>query len=338
MVLVFFANESPLHVLQVLLNSALGSADDFSLTLFYSTSLLFTGLSVAIAFQGGLFNIGAEGQLTMAALMTVVCAPFLAFAEGPVGVLLLVLVGMFSGALWAGISGWIKVFRGGHEVVVTMMLNFLAAGASTYLIVGPLHNPQSQNPESIPLAAGLTLRSIDPITRLFPTSPVNSSFLLAIFLCIFSWWLLRRTVVGYKLRATGTNETAARLHGISTDKFRLFVMMVSGAIASGAAINEVLGNSGKFKIGFSADFGFVGIAVALLARNNPLAVIPSALLFGVLQKGTGDLDLETQNITRDFSRVMQAVIILSVTIVASMNWEWAFASLKRKFSKQKSES
>ena len=333
MILVAFANESPVHVLKVMLNSALGSPDDFALTLFYSTSLIFTGLAVAIAFKAGLFNIGAEGQLTVAGLSIIFFSPYLNRLPGELGLLLLLLLSFAGGALLAAISSWIKVYRGGHEVVATMMLNFLSASAATYLIVGPLHNPSSQNPESFPIAQGLMFRNYDPFSRVFPNSPVNFSLVLAILFCISTWWILKKTLIGYQIKATGFNDLASRFHGINTNKVKMLVMMFSGALASGAAINEILGSSGKFKIGFSADFGFVGIAVALLARNHPLAIIPSALLFGILQKGTGDLDLETQNITRDFSRIIQAVIILSVTIVGALDWSKIFSSFQTRFKK-----
>lgn len=310
--------ENPWQVFKVIVISGLGSFDDLALTLFYSTSLIFTGLSVAIAFQVGLFNIGAEGQLLVSTLAVAALGPLLQHLPFAVFLPLMIFIAGASGFLWGLIPGWIRAYRGGHEVVITMMLNFIAAGLANYFVVGVLQNPDSQSPETSPIQESSLLRTYDPLALIFPDTAFNGSFLLAISLCVGFAWILKFTRFGFQLRSVSANANAARNFGINVRKIQLLALAIAGAVAGLVAINEVLGNSGRFRLGFSADFGFVGIAVALLARNNPIGVIFSALLFGLLLKGTGDLDIETEFITRDFSRILQAVIILSISVISIM--------------------
>lgn len=307
-----FAGESPLHVLLVLIKSAFGTKYDLGLTLFYSTSLIFTGLSVCVAFHAGLFNIGAEGQLNVGAMAAASvgfifpnCSPLLA----PI---LSIFAAFVFGGLWGLIPGWLKAYRGSHEVVVTMMMNFIAAGLTGYMTLNIFKSGESQNPETQSLPSQYLFKSFDFVSDFFTDSPVNISLIFALLTAVIIWLLLEKSSFGFQISMTGKNEVAAGISGISTKKVRMLAMTLAGALAGLVALNDVLGSAGKFKIGFSADYGFVGIAVALLARNNPLLIITSAFLFGGLQKGAADLDLETQFITRDFAKVLQAVIIFSV--------------------------
>jgi ABC-type uncharacterized transport system permease subunit len=310
-----FAGENPWSVFLVLVKSAFGSPYDLGLALFYTTSLVFTGLSVSIAFHAGLFNIGAEGQLTVAALAAAWFG--VAFPNMPAGLapLLISVVGVSAGALWGFIPGWLRAYRGSHEVIVTMMMNFIAAALASYLTLNLIKNPDSQNPESQPLPSYFLFHDFDFLQKWLQDSPANISLILAIILSGLVYFFLYHTVWGYELRASGQNERAAEIAGIPSRKMKIFAMVLAGAMAGFVALNEVLGSSGRFKMGFSPDYGFVGIAVALLARNNPLGILASAFLFGVLQKGASDLDMETEFITRDFARIIQAILIFSVAAV-----------------------
>jgi ABC-type uncharacterized transport system permease subunit len=149
---------------------------------------------------------------------------------------------------------------------------------------------------------------------------MGNLFLVLLFFVLILWLYLGRSVWGYQLRSTGENELAAETHGISKNRAWISSMFVAGGIAGLVGIVEVLGNSHRFKIGFSADYGFVGIAVALVARGNILGVVPAALLFGILQKGSGSLDLETDKVTRDLSYIIQGLIILGVA--SDGIWDW----------------
>ncbi len=325
-----FAGENPFHTIQVLFESAFGSSYDMGLTLFYATSYIFTGLSVAIAFHAGLFNIGAEGQLTMGVLAASWIGVLLPNLPYPLSTLVAILAALIFGAIWGFIPGWLRAYRKSHEVIVTMMLNFIAAGLANYVVLNLIKNPNTQNPESAPVGQNYHLLSHDFIQNLFTDSPANFSFIIAILVALLIHFVLDKTVFGFELKASGANEEAAHMSGIESKKFRMLAMTISGMLASLVALNEVLGSAHRFRIGFSVDYGFVGIAVALLARNNPLGIIFSGLLFGVLQKGASDLDIETEFITRDFGKVIQAILILSITVFYFSDLERIKKWMKRK--------
>jgi ABC-type uncharacterized transport system permease subunit len=332
LLLVTLAGESPLVVLGILYRSAFGTPYDLGLTLFYTTSLIFTGLSVAVAFHAGLFNIGAEGQLTMATITAAAIGISCSFLPFPLAPLVAVLGASLVGFFWGWVPGYLKATRGAHEVINTMMMNFIAAGLSSWLALSIFKNPDSQNPETAAVAPQFMLKAIDFINPLFPDSPANISFVLAILTAAIFYFLLGHHVFGFELRATGQSEEAAQLSGVRTTQMKMTAMGLAGLLASGVAINEVLGSSGKFALGFSADYGFVGIAVALLARNHPLLIVITAFLFGALQKGSADLDLETEFITRDFARVIQAIIIFSVAAFHYADFAKVFKQVKQKLS------
>lgn len=339
--LAFFAGENPLRVLGILGKSSFGSWDDFALTLFYATSLMLTGLSVALSFRAGMFNIGAEGQLYIGAIGSTVLAIELAqsgLVQNPLIAFILATTFAFAfGAFWGAIPGFLKAYRGSHEVIVTMMMNFVAAGIVSYAVVGPYKNLESQSPETLLVPEAMHFPTWDPIHKLFPNSPLNLTFVIAILLCVGFWFMFARTKLGFEWRAFGLNPSVADLNGISKTKYVLLSMTVAGGVAGLVALNEIFGSAGKLRLGFSADYGFIGIAVALLARNHPLAIIPSALLFGALQKGAGDLDLETERINRDFAKVIQAVIVLSVIAAGSMTavrWQEFKLRIKNRFSRR----
>ncbi|MGZ3695447.1 MAG: ABC transporter permease [Bdellovibrionota bacterium] len=320
LVIAAIAGEKPLHVLMVIAKSAFGSRYDLGVTLYYCTPLIFTGLSVAVAFHAGLFNIGAEGQLNIGTLVATIAA--LAFPGLPplIAPLFAVACGMLAGGFWAWIAGWLRTMRGSHEVITTIMLNFIASALASWAITARLQNPESQNPETHLVAPAYFFRTMDPIARWFGDAPVSLAFPCAVVVAIAVWIFLYRTPYGFELRACGQNERAAAASGINVARTRQVAMFLAGALAAGVAIGEVFGASGKYKLGFSPDFGFIGIAVALLARNNPFGILLTAFLFAALHKGAADLDIETENVTRDLSLVIQALVILAVAILSSMRF------------------
>jgi simple sugar transport system permease protein len=312
----WIAGEKPWHVLQILGESAFGSRYDLGMTLFYATPLIFTGLSVAVAFHAGLFNIGAEGQLTLGALAAATVGavwPGLPPIFAPV---LAGLASILAGTIWGAIPGWLRARRGSHEVINTIMLNFIAAGLASYVTLYLLNNPKTQNPETRPVGSGYLIHQF----AIFDGAPVSLALPLAILAAFGVWVLLWRTGLGFELRAVGQSEPAARAAGIDPARIRIIALGAAGGLAGMVGIGEVLGNAEKFKLGFSPEYGFIGIAVALLGRNQPAGIVAAALLFGALHKGTADLDLETEHVTRELSLVLQALIILSVS--ADGLWSW----------------
>lgn len=312
----WLAGESPWHVFTILVKGAFGSGYDLGMTLFYATPLIFTGLSVAIAFHAGLFNIGAEGQLTLGALAAAAVGAVWPSLWWPLAPALAALAALLAGMLWGAIPGWLRARRGSHEVINTIMLNFVAAGLSSYVALYLLKNPDSQNPETRPIGAGYLIHKFE----VFGGAPVSLALPLAFVAAIVVWVLLWRTVLGFELRAVGQSESAARAAGIDPGRIRIIAMCLAGGLAGLVGVGEVLGNAAKFKVGFSPEYGFIGIAVALLGRNHPAGVVAAALLFGALHKGAAALDLETERVTQELSLVLQALIILSVSAEGLWNW------------------
>jgi general nucleoside transport system permease protein len=312
----WIAGENPWHVLTILCRGAFGSRYDLGMTLFYSTPLIFTGLSVAIAFQAGLFNIGAEGQLTLGALSAAAAGALWPGLPAPLAPALAGAGAILAGTLWGAIPGWLRARRGSHEVINTIMLNFIAAGLASYVALYLLKNPASQNPETRPVGPGYLIRQFGT----FGGAPVSAALPLALVVAAVVWVLLWRTSLGFEIRAVGQSESAARAAGIDAGRIRIVALSLAGALAGLVGVGEVLGNAGKFVVEFSPGYGFLGIAVALLGRNQPLGVVAAALLFGALHKGTWELDLETEHVTRELSLVLQGLIILCVS--AEGLWSW----------------
>ncbi|MBI2711294.1 MAG: ABC transporter permease [Bdellovibrio sp.] len=303
------AGEDPWHVFKILVNSAFGSRYDLGMTLVYATPLIFTGLSVAFAFHAGLFNIGAEGQLAMGAFAAAAIGYRLQNLPPYIAPLVATLGAALAGGIWGGIPGWLRAKRGSHEVINTIMLNFVAAGCCGWATIYLIPNLDSQNPETGAVGANFMI----PHFAFFGEAPVSFALPLALLVAFGFWFFLWRTVTGFEVRAVGQNESAARAAGIDASKVRILSLFVAGALAGLVGVGEVLGTAGRFKLGFSPGYGFIGIAVALLGRNRPIGIVLAALLFGALHKGTSDLDLETENVTRDISLILQAAVILCVS-------------------------
>lgn len=305
----FFAGESPIHVLKVLFQSSFGTGYDFGMTMFYSAPLLLTGLAVSIPFRAGLFNIGGEGQLLMGALAAAWAGVLGKNIQSPaLAILFATALAFFAGGVWGAIPGILKAKRGSHEVITTIMMNFIAAGLTSYFTLYVIKDPESSQAESIALPSSFHLKPF----AAFNGAPMGELiFVLIAILFIVHYWL-KNSVRGYEMKAVGENEIAAETYGISKQKSWILAMFMAGGLAGLVGVVEVLGNAHRFKLGFSADYGFVGIAVALLARGNILGIIPSAFLFGILQKGSASLDMETEKVTRDLAYIIQGLIILGV--------------------------
>jgi simple sugar transport system permease protein len=279
------------------------------MTLFYATPLMFTGFSVAIAFHAGLFNIGAEGQLTVGAMGAALAGALWPGCPRILAPLFAGSAAVLAGAAWGAIPGWLRARRGSHEVINTIMLNFVAIGLTSYITLYVLKNPGTPNPET--RAVGTHYEIVQ--FSMFDGAPVSLALPLALIVAGGLSVLLWRTPLGFELRAVGQSESAARMAGIDASKIRIVALSLAGGLAGLVGVAEVLGNAGRFKVGFSPEYGFMGIAVALLGCNRPAGVIAAALLFGALHKGAASLDLETEKVTREVSLVMQGLMVLCVS-------------------------
>jgi general nucleoside transport system permease protein len=312
----WIAGENPWHVFKILCLGAFGSSYDFGMTLSYATPLVFTGLSVAIAFHAGLFNIGAEGQLTLGALAAAAVGALWPQCPSIVAPVIAGLAAIFAGTFWGAIPGWLRARRGSHEVINTIMFNFIAAGLSSYVTLYMLKNPETQNPETRTIGAGYMIHQF----AFFGGAPVSLALPLAILAAVCVWFFLAKTTWGFELLAVGQSESASRAAGVSAANVRIIALSLAGGLAGLVGVAEVLGNAGRFKVGFSPEYGFIGIAVALLGRNHPLGILAAALLFGALHKGSSALDLETEHVTRDLSLILQALILLAVCSEGLWSW------------------
>lgn len=346
-IFVLLIGGNPIETYGLLIGSALSWPDGIGLTLFYATPLIFTGLAVAVAFRCGLLNIGAEGQLYIAAF----AASWVAIKFGgtvvdvfgqqvnyswmtlPAAVLILatILTAIFTGAAWGAIPGFLKARFGAHEVITTIMMNFIAIALASYFTQYYYKAPGDPIMQSVPIGAGAHLPRLGSFIPGMPERiPVNVAFILALLACAVVYIFLWRTKWGFEIRATGANPTAAEYGGISVRKQIVLAMAVSGGLAGMVAINEVLGYRYRYYDGFSASYGFTGIAVALLGRNHPIGVLLSALLFGMLLRGGIFVDAFTDKVSKDLVEVLQAVVILFVAAEALFRGPFGrFGLLKR---------
>lgn len=315
LIVTWMVGEAPWHVMEILYKSAFGSWYDFGMTLFYTTSLIFAGFSVMLAFHAGLFNVGAEGQLMIGALSAAAVGIVFPQVPWPYAPCLATLAAFLGGGTWAAVAGALRAWRGCHEVITTIMLNFIAAGISNWVTLYVLRNPLSQNPETKEIGKSYWVQQF----ALFQGAPVSTALVIGLVVAVLIWIFLWHTRLGFELRACGQNEHAAETAGINVPKTYFLALCLSGGVAGLVGVAEILGNSGKFKMGFSPGIGFMGIAVALLGRSRPLGVLISAFLFGALHKGTVDLDFETEHISRELSLILQALVILSVTATGFWN-------------------
>lgn len=321
----FFAGENPLNIFSILVKSAVASKYDLGLTLYYATGLTFTGLAVAVAYLSGLFNIGAEGQLHIAAIAAaLIGAKAQGWPEWLTWMFLIVAPLILSG-LWAALAGYLKAYRGSHEVIVTIMMNFISLALCSYMALTIIPNPDSQNPESMKIQESFLTLTNDSFKTYFDSAPVSSFLIVALVLSMALGFIYQKTSVGFLFDAIGENPDYTARLSFSVPKLKVTAMFISGALAGLCGLNEVLGNTGQYKIGFSPEFGFLGIAVAMMSQNNPWLVPLSSFLLAGLHKGASDLDLETSTITRDFSKILQASIILGVSLQFLLPKMWTSA-------------
>jgi ABC-type uncharacterized transport system permease subunit len=330
-ILILIIGDNPLQAYALLFGSAFSWPVGIGYTLFYATPLIFTGLAVLVAFRCGLLNIGAEGQLYIAAFATAWVGITFANLSPWLLIPMCFIAAIVGGGVWGAIPGILKARFGSHEVINTIMLNFLAVALVSYFIQYHYKAPGDPIMQSVPIAAGAHLPRLGQFIPAMPSwIPLNLAFILALICCALVYIFLWRTKWGYELRATGTNPTAAEYGGISVRKQIIIAMTISGALAGLVGINEVLGHRYRYYDGFSDNYGYTGIAVALLGRNHPVGVIISALLFAILQRGGIPVDAFTQHVTKDIVQVLQGTIILFVAAEAFFRGPFAkWGLLKR---------
>jgi ABC-type uncharacterized transport system permease subunit len=294
---------SPAIAFSALASGAFGNWLAFSDTLIKATPLIFCGLSVAIAFSGSLWNIGADGQLTAGAILAGAWGPLLVGWPHWIAIAVMLAAGTLGGAAWGGIAGWLRARRDVNEVISTIMLNFAAAQMLSWVVHGPLIESSRSFPESARLATSAQL------FLYFTPSRLNAGILLAIVLAVGGYCLLFHTVSGFQVRALGRNRRAAIFFGARAGRITIFTMAMSGAIAGVGGAVQVSAITHRLYETLSPGWGYEAIAVALVARLNPLAIVPSAVLFGALDNGAEAMQ-RTAGISPVLVQVIQALVIM----------------------------
>ncbi|MEH7882706.1 ABC transporter permease [Bacillus sp. JJ1609] len=318
-ILMLFISSNPIEGYSYLLQGALKNLERIGNTLATATPLIFTGLSVAFAFRTGLFNIGASGQMLIGGLLA--SAVGLTYdLSRPVLLLVMVIVGMIGGALWAFIPGLLKAKFNVHEVVSTIMMNWIAYW-TIYYVIPAYFKGEFLETESKKLADTATLRA-PFLTEMFDGSYINLGLFLAVIVVIIISFIINKTTLGFELKAVGFNRHAAEYAGMKVNRNIILSMLISGALAGLGGVALYTGNASSIQIGILPAQGYDGIAVALLGANNPIGVFFAAVLFGILYSGTGFMNAMTE-IPPELANTIIAIIIYfaatSVMIERLMN-------------------
>jgi general nucleoside transport system permease protein len=311
---VVFIGENPVSALQVLLYGSLGTSYGIGFTLYYATTFVFTGLSVAIAYHAGLFNIGGEGQAALGGIGVTLVSLALPWPHWAVALPFAILGAGVFGAAWAFIPGYLQARRGSHVVITTIMFNFIASALVVYLLVNVLKVPGEMAPETRNFPEGTFLpfmhEMLGAIGIPMRRTPMNLTAVLALVAAFLTWVLIWRTRLGYEMRAFGHSEPAAVYAGIDPVRITVITMLLSGAMAGMMALNVVMGFQHRLVLDYVGGAGFVGIAVSLMGRSHPFGVVLAAILFGILYQGGSELAFEMPTITREMIVVIQALVIL----------------------------
>jgi ABC-type uncharacterized transport system permease subunit len=319
-IVIALIGEDPLTALQVMVDlgdTPAQQTQSMVVILNRAIPLFLAGLAVSIAFRMGLFNIGVEGQYRLATILAAAAGAAVVL-PAPLHLLLIIVVAMLVGALWAGIVAVLKVTRGVSEVISSIMLNFVALGLASFLLSGPLRG--SEDGASIITTKGLPESAWFPgLNGVFtslglaePRTELYGFLLLAIVAGVLIGVLLKRTRFGFDLRATGLSPSAASASGVDARGMVLKTMLLSGAVAGLIGLPDLLGSTHHYGTEFTAGLGFLGIAVALLGRNSPVGIAVAALLFAFLDRAA--LPLQFADIPASVVTIIQGTIVLSVVI------------------------
>jgi general nucleoside transport system permease protein len=308
-ILIMSYGQSPSHVYRLLLEGTWGNAYGFGQVIYKTSTLAFTGLAVSLGIRAGLFNVGAESQLAaggfLAAMAGLILSPVI---PGAIAIPICMLAAALGGGIVGAIPGFLRVKFGAHEVIVTIMLNFVVLALLNWIVATRLHVPETLHTPEIRAGA---IPRLDQFIPAFHGSAANLTVIVAILAASGVWFLLFRTRRGYELRAVGLQPDAAEYGGVSVGGTWFRALTLSGAIAGLGGINYVLGYKHYYEDGFAGGSGFLGIAVALVGRNHPLGVILAALFFATLSQG--GLAIHAV-VPKQMVEVLQGVVILAVAM------------------------
>lgn len=312
-IIIWWVGGDPFTAYKGLFQGAFGNLRALSETTVWASPYIFAGLAVAVGFKGGLFNIGGEGQLAFGAVAAAwagYALPGILKTDIPpiLHVILAVGLGVSAGALWGAIPGYLKAKTGAHEVINTIMMNYIALNLTSFLLNGPM---KDNSPNNV-VARTPRIAETAQILPIFENFRFHWGFILALFIALFVWWLLWKTQLGFEIRTTGLNPDAAKYAGINVAKTIVITMGLSGGLAGLAGAIEVTALNHRHELGFSTGYGFDAIAIALLGKNHPAGVVLASLLFGAMRNGATRMQFLTQ-IPVDIISIIQALILLLVS-------------------------
>ncbi|RLL45374.1 ABC transporter permease [Oceanobacillus piezotolerans] len=314
-IIMLLSGHNPISGYAALWNGAFGDSYTIGETVRRITPLMLTGLAIAFAFRTGLFNIGAEGQVIVGWLAAV-CVGLYIDAPMYIHLPLAIIAGALAGALWAFVPGILKAKLGVHEVIVTIMMNYIALYSVNEIIRTVLTDGETTSATIAPTAslASEWLQSITFYSR------IHYGFLIALFAAVLMWFIIDRTSIGYELKSVGFNPHASKYAGMNVNRNIVLSLVISGSFAGLAGVMEGLGTYGNISVmGGFTNLGFDGIAVALLGANNPLGVVLAAILFGTLKEGAGEMPTSA-GVPTELVDIIIALIILFVASGYIIRW------------------
>jgi len=317
---ILMAGGNPINAYLGLFQGAFGSAKAWSETAVWASPYIFAGLAVALAFKGGLFNIGAEGQLALGAVVAAwvgyALPEMLGFSLPAIIHLPLAIgLGILAGAIWGAIPGALKAYTGGHEVINTIMMNYIALNMVSFLLNGPM---KDRSPNNVSARTPLIAEGAR-IPVIFEGYRVHWGFVLALVVAFLVWWLLWKTTLGFEIRTVGSNPDAAHYAGINVKRTIILTMALSGLLAGLAGVVEVTALNYRHELGFSVGYGFDAIAIALLGKTHPAGVVLGSIIFAGMRNGATRMQFLTQ-IPVDVISVIQALILLFVAADAIIRY------------------
>lgn len=332
--LMLWLGHNPAEAYRGLLQGSLGSAKGWAATARKMTPFILTGLSVAVAFKAGLFNIGAAGQFLMGAICAVWVGVNFEGAPAAWHLSAALLAGLGGGLAWGALPGLLKASTGAHEVITTIMLNYVAAlftGWTVYagstqrnVAPGPLWDPAAQA-----ISESRDIWASAHLPWLFgPPYRVHYGIVLAFAAAFFVWWLLEKTTVGFEIKTVGQKPSAARYAGMRVGWTTALAMGLAGSLAGLAGAVETLGLNHKFAPEFGGGVGFDGITIALLGQTHPLGIVFASFLFGVLDAGAPRMQFES-GVSADIIQIIQAIILICVAAPRLFAWLWRTGPLVR---------
>lgn len=320
--------QNPIAAYYFLFKGALGNMGAFSETIIKAIPLIFTGLAATFAYRCGLFNLGGEGQFIMGAIASIAFVMAVGDSLNPKLLLILsIIIGTIAGGLWGLIPGLLKAYLSLNEMILTILLNYIATLFMGYLFAGPLMEANIPQTAAVPLGARLT--------HLIPGTRVHTGIILALLCALFTYYFLFHTSKGFQLRAIGLNQDASKVSGFKVKKIMILSFVISGAIAGFGGAVELHGTSFRLMQGFAKGFGFDGVAIALIGQLNPIGTVIAAFFFAILRTGANTMQIATGVPTTVVGIIQGLVIVFVITSTAISNKD---SFKKINFKKNKKEA